>query len=180
MNKEKRPVYERTVECLVIITICTVLVAFLFPKRNSLPVRAEYIVNSVKQTVKIGPNGLFVFRTYDEYGRETEVRSQSTRFKEYLVWDVLRTVYDTNGYPTYRSHYVEDPNVIQACVNGCSICCGCYTERIKEINSYHAEYNSDGHIIKREELLGLVIGLDVNGRSYVKNYGVLRLSDKFE
>jgi RHS repeat-associated protein len=122
--------------------------------------KTEY--NVAGQVVKeIDQNGLITLYTYDTRGLETEVQSQSKDSNGNTVWNIQRTVYDAAGRTIYSSSYVEGINVTK-------------------INGSHTEYDKDGRSIRNEQLLGLVIDLDANGRSFVKSTGEVISSSSTE
>jgi YD repeat-containing protein len=122
--------------------------------------KTEY--NVAGQVVKeIDQNGLITLYTYDTRGLETEVRSQSKGSDGQIIWTIQRTVYDAAGRTTYGNGYTEGINVTK-------------------INGSHTEYDKDGRSIRNEQLLGLIIDLDSNGRSFVRSIGEVISSSSTE
>jgi RHS repeat-associated protein len=122
--------------------------------------KTEY--NVAGQVVKeIDQNGLITLYTYDIRGLETEVRSQSKGTDGQIQWNIQRTVYDAAGRSTHSNSYAEGINVTK-------------------IDGSHTEYDGDGRSIRNEQLLGLVIELDSNGRSFVKSSGTVISSSSTE
>jgi RHS repeat-associated protein len=114
--------------------------------------------NAAGQVVReIDQTGLETRYTYDVRGLETEVRSQSKGSDGKIVWSIQRTVYDAVGHAIYSNSYVE----------------GTPDEKI---NGSHTEYDRDGRSVRSEQLLGLVIGINANGNSFVESTGTVLAS----
>jgi hypothetical protein len=150
----------------ITILVMSVILWDNFDRAMKSPIKNNrfFVVNRNKTTEyfvrkEVDSNGLLTRSTgyYRNSGMNmhtTEIRSQFKAIDGQIVWKIQRIVYDTADRPIYRNNYIEGTPTTQ-------------------ISGYRMEYDKNSRLIKKEQLLGLVIELDANSRSYVKNIGTV-------